>query len=316
MLKKEDDRACILIVDDTKDHLDLLHRILKKEYRVLCTQDGKEALEVLKPEKPNLILMDIMMPELDGMETLKIIKQDASIRHIPVIMLSARGDISSRVKCLEIGAVDFICKPFDAREVRARVAAQIRQFDDQYYANPLTGLPGNVVIEHEINRWIEQGKIFAFCYIDMDNFKAYNDYYGFDAGDKLILFLKTILLEAKHQVGNTYDFVGHVGGDDFVYITDFKKVDRLCKYIIKQFDQQVEEYYHPDDRKKGYIETLNRQRKIERYPFISLSIAVSTNNYRPIKDHREVSKVISEVKIKLKSTEGSNYEIDRRKTGD
>jgi len=175
------------------------------------------------------------------------------------------------------------------------------------YANPLTGLPGNVIIESQINRVINEEEDYAVLYIDIDNFKAYNDVYSFQKGDEILKLTASILEEAFSSANFQYSFVGHIGGDDFVVIIAGGQIEEACKQVLNRFDRQVLPFYNHLDRERKYITTLNRKGNQEVFPLMSLSIAVITNKCHQFAGYNELAKIAAELKKKCKAINGSCY---------
>jgi diguanylate cyclase (GGDEF)-like protein len=304
----------VLVVDDEPDIRDILKILLESEgFEVEEASDGEEALEKIQRRPPDLVITDYVMPRIDGEELCKRIKQDILLRHIPVIMLTGKKeDVTDKIKGIDAGADDYIVKTIDEKELIARVKMVLRRTEIDLDANPLTRLPGNVSILNEIESRIKRGEKFAVCYIDLDKFKAYNDKYGFEKGDRIIQETARILIEALDEVGDKDDFIGHVGGDDFVIITTPEKVDAICRKIIEKFDAKAPSFYAEEDREKGYITAKDRQGREVQIPLMTISIAVVTNAKAPIQHVAEVSQRGAEIKEYVKSLPGSNYVIDRR----
>ncbi|MGE4356954.1 MAG: response regulator [Candidatus Omnitrophota bacterium] len=305
----------ILIVDDEPDIRDVLRIVLEAEgYEVSEAGDGEEALDKVSKRPPDLIIMDFMMPKLNGPEACRAIKKDILLRHIPIIMLTGRGETSDKIKGIDAGADDYIVKPFEPTELVARLKMVMRRTEIDLDANPLTHLPGNVSIQNEIENRIKENKTFAVCYIDLDKFKVFNDRYGFERGDRAIQQTARVLIKGIEARGNKDDFVGHIGGDDFVIITTPDKVDTLCPYIIKEFDRMVPELYDEEDRLKGYIMGKDRKGNPLQTPLMTISIAVVTNEKRKLSHVAEIAQIGAELKEYAKSLEGSNYVKERRTT--
>ncbi len=303
----------ILIVDDEPDILEILEILLKEEYRVIQAQNGEEALKKVKEESPELIILDYMMPKKDGVQVCREIKQDIFLRHIPVIILTGKGEIHQKVKGLDAGADDYIVKPFDPQELMARVRMALRRKTRDLDANPLTLLPGNVSIYNEIQRRINSKEKFAVCYIDLDKFKAYNDTYGFEKGDRIIRETARSIIETIQKEGNEEDFIGHIGGDDFVIITHPSKVEKICKSFIENFERKVPHFYNEKDRKRGYITAQDRKGNIQNIPLLTVSIGVVTNLEREFSHVGQISQTGAELKSYVKKLPGSNFVIDKRK---
>jgi diguanylate cyclase (GGDEF)-like protein len=303
----------ILIVDDEADILDLLKITLSEEdYSIIEANNGQEALEKVYHSSPDLIILDYKMPKLDGVEVCQRLKRDILLRHLPIIMLTGKGELNDKVKGIDAGADDYLVKPFEPQELLARVKMILRRTIRDLDANPLTRLPGNVSILRELEKHIEAGLPFAVGYVDLDKFKAFNDQRGFGEGDKVIRETGRILIRAIEQKGNPDDFLGHIGGDDFVILTTPQVVDDICRQIIRDFDKGIGQFYNPEDQKRGYMITKNRQGKIRKVPFISISIGVMTSKKKKIKHVAEVGEIGAELKSYAKSLKGSNYVKDRR----
>ena len=304
----------ILLVDDDPDILDVLEIALSEEnYEILKAGDGEEALRIIKSKPLNLVLVDYAMPKMNGRQVCIEVKKDVLLRYLPIIMVTGKGDIEDKVGGIEAGADDYIVKPFEPKELLARIKMVLRRSEMDLEANPLTRLPGNVSIINEFSRKIESKSLFAVCYVDLDKFKAYNDKYGFEHGDEVIRETARILIQATQQLGNPDDFIGHIGGDDFVVITDPQAADKICEKIIAEFDKKVPSFYKEADRKNGYILALDRQGKEQRIPLLSISIGVVTNEFRNIEHVAQIGEIGAELKSYAKHLERSNYIRDQRK---
>ncbi|MDD5431587.1 MAG: response regulator [Candidatus Omnitrophica bacterium] len=304
----------ILIVDDDPDIRDVLKLTLSEEnYEVLEALDGEEALKMITAKSPNLVLLDYKIPKVDGREVCRRIKSDLLMRHLPIIMVTGKGDITDKVHGIDAGADDYVVKPFEPKELLARIRMVIRRSERDLEANPLTRLPGNVSIINEITKRIENKCLFAVCYIDLDKFKAYNDKYGFEHGDEVIKETARILIRGVQEQGNKDDFIGHIGGDDFVIITLPSNADKICEKVISDFDTASPSFYNESDREKGYILARDRKGVEQHIPLLSLSIGVVTNEFRKIEHVAQIGEIGAELKAIAKSLEKSNYVKDKRK---
>ena len=304
----------ILIVDDDPDIRDILKLTLSEEdYEVLEASDGQEALKIINSKPLDLVLLDYKIPKIDGRQVCRLIKKDLLLSHLPIIMVTAKGEISDKVGGIDAGADDYVVKPFEPKELLARIRMILRRTKRDLEANPLTRLPGNVSILNELLRKLEKGSLFAVCYIDLDKFKAYNDKYGFEHGDEVIRETARTLIRTVQKRGNPDDFIGHIGGDDFVIITSPDVVDNVCKDIITDFEKASPLFYNETDRKKGYIIAHDRQGKEQNIPLLSISIGVVTNEYRKIEHVAQISEIGTELKELAKRMEHSNYIKDKRK---
>ena len=303
----------ILIADDDPDIRDVLKLTLAEEnYEVTEAGDGEEALKIINAKPLDLVLLDYKMPKLDGRQVCRLVKRDLLLRHFPVIMVTGKGEVSDRIDGIDAGADDYIVKPFEPKELLARIRMILRRTERDLEANPLTRLPGNVSILNELSRRLESKTLFSVCYLDLDKFKAYNDTYGFEHGDDVIRETARILIRTTQEAGNADDFIGHIGGDDFVIVTTPERTDDICKKVIEEFEKTSPTFYNETDRKKGYIVAHDRQGKEQSVPLLSISIGVVSNEARKIEHVAQIGEIGAELKSYAKSMERSNYVKDKR----
>ena len=303
----------ILVVDDDPDIRDVMKLSLSEEnYEVFEAENGEEALKMIQTKKPDLLLLDYQMPILNGHEVCRLIKKDLLLRHLPIIMVTGKGEIHDKIGGIDAGADDYIVKPFDPKELLAHIKMILRRTQIDLEANPLTRLPGNVSILSELSKRLESKNLFTVCYADLDKFKAYNDTYGFEHGDEVIRETARVLIRATQEAGNPDDFIGHIGGDDFVVLTTPVRSDDICKKIIEEFEKIVPYLYNETDRKKGYISGHDRQGKEQRIPLLSISIGVVSNEFRTIEHVAQIGEIGAELKSYAKSLDRSNYVKDKR----
>lgn len=303
----------ILIADDEADIRDILKITLAEEnYETLEATNGEEALEIIRAKPLDLVLLDYKMPKMDGRTLCNLIKKDLLLQHLPIIMVTGKGEVTDKIDGIDAGADDYIVKPFEPQELLARIRMILRRTKRDLEANPLTRLPGNVAILNELSNCIESKKPFASCYVDLDKFKAYNDKYGFEHGDTVIRETARILLNACKECGCPNDFVGHIGGDDFVVVTTPDLANKICEKVIHDFDQISPTFYNQEDRANGFIVGLDRQNNIHKIPLLSVSIGVVTNTTRNITHVAQISEIGADLKKLAKSKEKSNYVQDKR----
>lgn len=303
----------ILIADDDDDILKFVEVNLKLEkYDVRKASDGEEALKMATEECPDLILLDVMMPKLDGFEVTQRLRSDPRTSNVSIIMLTARSLSADKVVGLTSGADDYIIKPFDPLELMARVKSTLRRARAMRDVNPLSGLPGNVAIQAELHRRISIRETFALMYADLDEFKAFNDFYGFARGDMVLKLIATILQETVVSFDPEDGFVGHIGGDDFASMCRADIAEEIAKTIIGKFDNQIGAFYDQGDRERGYITVLDRRDEAHDFPLMSISIGVATNAIRKIESHWHASEIATEMKQFAKKRKGSAFAFDRR----
>ena len=305
----------VLVVEDEINLRDVLKIQLETEgFRVLTAKDGKEALEVAVKELPDIVLLDVMLPVLDGYEVCKRLRGTFATHHIPIIMLTAKAEIDGRLQGLEGGANDYISKPWERRELLLRVRNALNWSRQQRAASPLTGLPGNVSINEELARRLSLGKAFAMLQIDIDYFKAFNDFYGYPRGDQAIQSLARILVESAHRFGGSANFIGHIGGDDFVVLTTPEEAEPLGEAIIAGFIDSVKSLYVAEDQERGYVEVRNRRHAIERFPLMSVTIAMVRTNRQAVSHLAQLIDIAQELKAHGKGIAGSVLVGERRRS--
>jgi diguanylate cyclase (GGDEF)-like protein len=302
----------ILAVDDDRDILELIKTTLEENYTVITAACGTKALEKLKKDTPDLLVLDYVLPDITGPQICQSIRKDPLLVHLPVLMLTGKGEIDDKVKGLEAGADDYMVKPFYPQELLARVRMLIRRSNINLDANPLTRLAGNVSISKELEERIKNKKKFAALYIDLDNFKALNDYYGFERGDEAIKETARIIIAAIQEKGTIEDFIGHVGGDDFFIITATQNAESIAQKIITDFDKLSPKFFDEKDRIKGYIETKGRDGEIYKFGFLTISIGIISNEHRKFTHTAQISTLAAEVKGYAKKFPQSKYIFDKR----
>ena len=303
----------VLIADDDRDIVRFVEVNLRLEgFDVITAHDGEDALAKALELQPNLVLLDVMMPLMDGFEVCTKLREDGRSAHIPVIMLTAKSLSADKVLGLTAGADDYIIKPFDPMELVARVKTTLRRASEMRSLSPLTGLPGNTRIEQEIQHRMERGTPVAVAYADLDNFKSYNDRYGFLRGDELISLLAQVLRRAAQAEAGPEGFVGHIGGDDFVALVPPEAAERFANRIIADFDARIPSLYDPEDAVVGFIEIADRQGQMRRFPIVSVSLGIASSAQRAFGNHRELVATATELKAVAKRDRGSSYAMDRR----
>lgn len=313
----------VLIVDDERVNLNILYELLHADYQIMAANTSEKALQaVLSKVPPDLVLLDVVMPDMDGYSVCQQLKSNELTEDIPVIFITARDEASDETRGLELGAVDYITKPFNSAVVKARIATQLklskamqeleRMYDLALDANPLTGLPGNTSIANRINKALDNGQDVSVIYADIDNFKAFNDKYGFANGDKAISLTVDIIDTAMRNLNIRKAFVGHIGGDDFVIVVPTRSVEFIAEEIIKLFDKRIRELYSAEDLAALFIAAVDRQGRPQRYPLMTISLACVDLSNGKFQRFAEVNDACVEVKKKAKAGVGSNFFMNRR----
>jgi diguanylate cyclase (GGDEF)-like protein len=303
----------ILVVDDDPDIARFVEVNLKSAgYDVAVANDGEEALQRAGELRPDLVLLDVMMPRIDGFEVAQRLRKNPQTANTSIIMLTAKALSADKVTGLQSGADDYIIKPFDPIELLARVKGTLRRAKEMRNLSPLTGLPGNIRIQEEIERQVREGQPFAVLYCDLDNFKTYNDQKGFVRGDRLIQATARIIQDAVMEADGTAGFVGHVGGDDFVAVVDPEAAEPVALGICQRFDANRTEFYEPEDLERGFVRMEDRKGVLQDIPLVGVSIGIASSSRRAFAHYGEAVSVATEMKQFAKRESGSSYAIDRR----
>jgi diguanylate cyclase (GGDEF)-like protein len=303
----------ILVVDDDPDIARFVEVNLRSAgYDVSVASDGEEALSRAQELRPDLVLLDVMMPRIDGFEVAQRLRRNPQTANTSIIMLTAKALSTDKVLGLTAGADDYIIKPFDPIELLARVKGTLRRAKEMRNLSPLTGLPGNIRIQEEIERMVKEGRPFAVLYVDLDNFKAYNDQKGFVRGDRLIQSTARIIQDAVVEFAGADAFVGHVGGDDFVAVMPPDVAEDAAKRICERFDERLSEFYEETDLQRGFVRMEDRKGVLQDIPLVAISVGIASTARRGFAHYGEAVAVATEMKQFAKRDAGSSYAVDRR----
>lgn len=308
----------ILLADDDLGVASVVGRLLGGDCRVIVARDGPEALAAAEAREPNLILLDVHMPGMTGWEVLKELRQARKTRTTPVIMLTGCADAAAQDEGFGLGADDYVTKPFSGRDLKARVLSRLHRHAEALAVNPLTRLPGRPSIQEEVESRVRAGLPFGFLLADIDRFKAFNDYYGCERGDRVILLTAEILAEAMAAAGETGGFLGHIGGDDFALVCDAEKAPLVAAFATMKFDEAVVGMHDAADAARGVIEIEDRAGAMRRHALLSLTVAGVLSTQRPVLGYAEAARWTGEMKSWLKSTRTagpSAHAFDRRRSG-
>jgi len=316
--KLKNPKARLLIAEDEASLRDILRFQLQSVgYEVHEAVDGKEALEKVGALQPDLVLLDVMMPQVDGYDVCRKLRMSFLTRHIPIIMLTAKTTKSDKQTGLEGGANDYVTKPWDAKELQLRIRNVLEWSRQQRSASPLTGLPGNLSINEEIRTRLESGTPFAMLQIDVDYFKSFNDRYGYQRGDDAIQTVARILIRAAQECGGgDTSFVGHIGGDDFVMLTSPDDSEVIAEFIVNEFNQTVPGLYDPEDQERGHVEVRNRLHQMDQFPLMSLTVALVSTDSVSVTHLAQLIDIAQELKEHGKGIPGSVVVGERRRPGD
>lgn len=302
----------IYIIDDDESSLPVFRELFKNDNEFKFISVKTEQIDIALKNIPFLIIINEDAIDRDVLEICEKIRTDEDNKITPIIVVSSNTDRKHRLNVLNKSVEYYIKKPVDTDYLYYTVKNLNRLLSINRRISPLTGLPGNIQIHAELKKRISKGEEFSVLYLDLDNFKAYNDVYGFLKGDQIIEYTANTILKCIHQNFSENYFVGHIGGDDFIAIVPTLKVDSICQLIIANFDEGVTRFFTPEDLEKGYIEVANRKGIIEQFALTAISIGAVIADKNRFSNILEIGEVGAQVKHVAKSIIGSSYAIDRR----
>ena len=308
-------KSRVLVADDDPSTRALIDMALQEAgYDCVLASDGQSALAQARATRPDLVVLDVGMPFMTGDEVHRELRRDPRTRYIPVLFVTAKRTTAEVAARLRNGADDYVAKPFDVDELVARIASALRRAAELRSLNPLSGLPGNITIAHEIDARLADSSDTACLYVDVDHFKDFNDRHGFARGDEVIGHLADLLSQTVGELGDD-TFIGHVGGDDFVVLAPDERSEQLAKDIVARFDASIPALYDAEDQARGWVEAPDRRGRLRRVPFVTVSIGVVPLRPERFAGATEVARAAAEMKEVAKRRVGSGYAIDRRREG-
>jgi diguanylate cyclase (GGDEF)-like protein len=288
----------------------LADRLLSPHFRTLVFREAVSAVDSIFNDIPNMVIVEIIPGDAPAVEILNNLKEDPMFNQIPV--LAILGDQPTAVRWEDLFVEDYLWKGDVERDLLLRAWLAIIRSERIVEINPLTRLPGNISINRQTRERMERGENFSFAYADLEDFKPFNDKYGFSRGDEVIKIAGRLILNIVKNRQPQGSFIGHIGGDDFVFIMDSGLIEEACADIIRAFDQIIPTVYDPEDRERGGIESVDRRGMTRFFPFIGLSIGVTGTNVRHFSHFGELTGAASEMKNHAKKTKGSSYSMDKR----
>jgi diguanylate cyclase (GGDEF)-like protein len=273
------------------------------EFEVDVAHRGAEALEKTRHAVPDLVVLDILLPDIDGYEVCRSLRKNTRTSHIPVIFLTQKDERGDRLQGLELGADDYITKPFDIEELKLRVVGAIRRAERESLTDPRSGLPAGRLIEEQLRRIIRE-KGWALLDARVNHFEAFKDVYGFVAGDDVLRFTAMLIGEVVDELGTTSDFIGHAGGDNFIIITRDEKADAIKARLKERFDQEVLTHYNFIDREQGFVNAPAADGTTVKVPFMTMSVGVVSPRMHSFADIREITELAAEARRQDAATGG------------
>lgn len=289
-------KARLLIVEDDHDISNMLRIYFSGlGYAVEVAARGKDALEKTRHSMPHLIVLDIMLPDIDGYEVCRTLRTNTRTSHIPVIFLTQKDERSDKLQGLELGADDYITKPFDIEELKLRVQNAIARSERESLTDPQTGLPAGRLIEDMLRKLIRMDG-WALMDIRLNHFEAFRDVYGFVAANDVLRFTAMLLGEVADEVGTENDFIGHAGGDNFIITTTDEGAARMKARMKARFAEEVQTHYNFLDRQQGFIIKPNASGQGEQTPLMTLGVGIVSPATHEFADIREITELAAEAR--------------------
>lgn len=289
-------KARLLVVEDDVDIANMLKIYFSgMDFDVDVAHRGKDALERTKQVLPHLIVLDIMLPDIDGYEVCRNLRTSTRTSHIPVIFLTQKDERSDKLQGLELGADDYITKPFDIEELKLRVTGAIRRSERESLTDPRSGLPAGRLIEEQLRRIIRE-KNWALLDLRINNFEPFKDVYGFVTGDDVMRFTAMMIGEVLDELGSSNDFIGHAGGDNFIIITSNEAAAGIRQRIKDRFGAEVQTHYNFIDRQQGFMLAPRADGTMEKVPFMTMSVGVVSPSQQSFADIREITELAAEAR--------------------
>jgi diguanylate cyclase (GGDEF)-like protein len=303
----------VLVVAEASGFRNRIQRALKNGGYTVYLAAANQAIESVFAHPPHCLFLGEGLDSRSEPGLITQIKSDNVYGHLPVIVMVTAEEVAAGIDWGQLEVDDYLMAPFTDAELVSRVKLCLSRSNRDVNANPLTGLPGNITIMREAERRIARGKPFAFAYLDIDNFKPYNDCYGFNRGDEVLRMAARILVNSIRTLGSPDTYVGHIGGDDFVFIAPCELASQACESIVRDFNLIVPSFYDEEDRSRGHIQSFDRQGNSKTFPLMSVSIAVVDTAGSHVRHIADLSARIAHVKSYTKKMAGSNYMVDRRR---
>lgn len=297
-------KSRLLIVEDDVDIGNMLKIYFGgMEYDVDVAVRGSDALEKTKQVLPHLIVLDIMLPDIDGYEVCRNLRTNMRTSHIPVIFLTQKDERSDKLQGLELGADDYITKPFDIEELKLRVQGAIKRSQQQSLTDPRSGLPSSRLIEDQLRKIIRE-KGWSLLDMKVNHYEGFKDVYGFVAGDDVVRFTAMLLNEVVDELGNPSDFIGHPGGDNFIIISTDEKAGVIKSRMKERFANEVQAHYNFMDRQQGFIQAPATDGTTKKVPFMTMSVGIVSPSAQSFADIREITELAAEARRQDDSAAG------------
>jgi PleD family two-component response regulator len=289
-------KSRLLVVEDDIDIGNMLKIYFGgMDFDVDVAVRGSDALEKTKQVLPHLIVLDIMLPDIDGYEVCRNLRKNMRTSHIPVIFLTQKDERSDKLQGLELGADDYITKPFDIEELKLRVQGAIKRSERESLTDPRSGRPAGRLIEDHLRRIIRE-KGWALLDARVSNFEPFKDVYGFVTGDDVLRFTSMLIGEVVDELGAASDFIGHAGSDNFIIITSDEKSAAIKARLKERFDNEVQTHYNFMDRQQGFMQASAADGTTVKVPFMTMSVGIVSPSVQSFADIREITELAAEAR--------------------
>ncbi len=294
----------ILVVEDDFDISNMLRIYFTGQgYEVQVAPRGGDALAMTRKQLPHLIVLDIMLPDMDGYTVCKELRTTTRTSHIPIIFLTQKDERSDKIAGLELGADDYITKPFDIEELKLRVQNAIARSEQQSLTDPRSGLPSGRLIEDQLRALMRETRPWTYADMKINYFEPFKEVYGFVAGDEVLRFTALLIGEVVDELGTPDDFIGHPGGDNFVLITYTDRPEQLKERLVSRFNEEIQTHYSFIDRERGKILVDDGAGGEREVPLMTLSVGMVSAATHQFSDIREITELAAEDRRRGSTTE-------------
>jgi DNA-binding response OmpR family regulator len=289
-------KSRLLVVEDDFDISNMLRIYFSgQNYEVDIAPRGSVALEKTRQNLPHLIVLDIMLPDIDGFEVCRILRTNTRTSHVPIIFLTQKDERSDKLQGLELGADDYVTKPFDIEELKLRVQRAIIRAEQQSLTDPRSGLPAGRMIEQQLREIIRRSD-WSLMDIRLNHFEAFKELYGFVAGDDVLRFAAMMMGEIVDNLGSINDFIGHAGGDNFIIITTEEAGNAIRQKLKTRFAEEVLSHYSFMDREQGFIMATGSDGQPEQVPLMTLAVGIVSPSQHDFADIREITELAADAR--------------------
>ncbi|MBU1999063.1 MAG: response regulator [Candidatus Omnitrophota bacterium] len=312
MSEKKNVKISLILSDNAlQDYLVLM--LIGEDYEVKTYSNQDSALADLEKNIPDLIISEFQTTEINGLDICKALRKNFLFHYIPIIFILSDADQLNKAKITYAGADDYLIKSSIENELLLRVKLNIYRIAREQDINPLTKLPGQASFCRELLKRIESKGSFALYYADIQQFKRYNQRYGFKRGDEVIKSTASIIINTLKTMGSSSDFVAHPQDDDFFFISMTDSIEVIAQRVIRDFDKTIPSYYDEEDKIKGYFAIKNRKGEFEKVPFLRIYISALASEYYPMMNPAQITQIASEINSFAKANFDKSMFIKERR---